>query len=208
MSGTVLGSLIALLYLAFTIVPRTGLYATFVITSQSMEPAIARGSVVIVTRTPPDQVRLGDVITFSSTLPPYPTLTHRVLSIDHGDDGLAFQTKGDANLLLDPWQVSYAGEAGVVRLAIPLIGYALVATSTAAGQLILGLFLAGVLAAYWFTRVWRRPRVERMVEHLAAAQSRANMPAKGPRSFIRLGIVAWLTLALVTGRAIVRLMRP
>jgi len=142
-------------FLALSILPRTGLYSTYSVMTGSMEPAIATGSVVVVLPEDPTQIRVGDVITVTSDQPPFPTVTHRVSRVVQTDSGQQFKTKGDANLLEDPWQFGYSGAAGRVRLAVPWLGYLMAFSATVGARLALagsvGLLLAGALLPL----IWR-----------------------------------------------------
>lgn len=100
-------------------VMRFGGFSTFIITGRSMEPAIPVGSVTIVQSVSPDAVQVGDVVTFSHG---GRVVTHRLVAME--TDG-TFRTKGDANEVADPDQLTFMGRAGLVRAHIPLVGYAL-----------------------------------------------------------------------------------
>jgi len=97
---------------------------TFVVTGGSMEPAIGKGSLVIVEPVSPSLIRRGDVITFDH----YGQMTtHRVIAIDSTNAaGPVFTTKGDANTVADPEPVHFPGQVGLFRSSIPLLGYAVV----------------------------------------------------------------------------------
>ncbi len=111
--------LFSIAFLAFRLMGHTML----VITGGSMEPAIHKGSVVLVRAAWPREVSIGDVITFVFY---GQTTTHRVIGIDPTAEGLAFTTKGDANVVPDPDAKVFPAQVGVVRASVPLLGYALV----------------------------------------------------------------------------------
>src|SRR5207245_2660615 len=126
--------------------------------SDSMQPAIPMGSVVIVRAVDPETLEVGDVISFTSSVEPYPTLTHRITAISRGQDGrLGFKTKGDFTPIEDSWELHYTAKAGLVTLSLPLVGYLMAAVSTTAGRAILGLAFAAVAGFAWLSLVWRRP---------------------------------------------------
>lgn len=95
--------------------------ATFVVTGGSMEPTIHKGSLVIDEPVTADKVRLGDIITFDHY---DQTTTHRVVGVEGSANGTMFSTKGDANQVTDPEPLSFPGRVGLVKLAIPGVGYA------------------------------------------------------------------------------------
>jgi len=95
--------------------------ATFVVTGGSMEPTIHKGSLVIDEPVTADKLRLGDVITFDHY---DQTTTHRIVGVEGSATGSMFSTKGDANEVTDPEPLSFPGRVGLVKLAVPGLGYA------------------------------------------------------------------------------------
>lgn len=74
-------------------------YSVVRIVTPSMDPKIPVGSFVLIKRISPEEVEVGDIITFY-TDDPDPlvagkTITHRVLSISENNGQYVFQTKGD-----------------------------------------------------------------------------------------------------------------
>ena len=103
--------------------PRFSLYT---IISPSMTPNIKVYDVVVdVKVNSPEDVNIGDVITFNSDRPELHggTITHRVISITKDNDGnYLYQTKGDANLMEDEGLVPYEKIVGKVSFKIPQLG--------------------------------------------------------------------------------------
>jgi signal peptidase len=95
--------------------------ATFVVTGESMEPTIHKGSLVIDEPVTADKLRLGDIITFDHY---DQTTTHRIVAVEGTANGGMFSTKGDANLVADPEPLTFPGRVGLVKVAIPGVGYA------------------------------------------------------------------------------------
>ena len=95
--------------------------ASFVVTGGSMEPTIHKGSLVIDEPVTADKLRLGDVITFDHY---DQTTTHRIVGVEGTANGTMFSTKGDANQVGDPEPLTFPGRVGLVKLAIPGLGYA------------------------------------------------------------------------------------
>jgi len=119
---------------------------SFVVLTPSMTPDIAPGDVVVVAERDPRTVAENDVITFvrgSSDVP----VTHRVIGVVSTADGVAFETKGDANEGPDPGLVPGANLVGVVVLTIPYIGYVIQFAGTRAGFVALVVFPFGLLVA-------------------------------------------------------------
>ncbi len=201
--SVLIGSLLALMFLALAILPRTGAYATYLVLSDSMQPAIPSGSVVIVRPADPETLKVGDVISYTSNIAPYPTLTHRIVSVTRGDDGkIAFKTKGDFNLVEDSWEVHYANQAGLVAFSVPMLGYVLATSSTTAARVLLGVLLAGLLALFWLKLVWAKPNrraaVMRAVPVLRQFEARRGPYADRAFSALRLAILGWLAIELLS----------
>ncbi|HEY8806974.1 MAG TPA: signal peptidase I [Candidatus Limnocylindria bacterium] len=95
--------------------------ATFVVTGGSMEPTIHKGSLVIDEPVSADKLHLGDIITFDHY---DQTTTHRIVGVEGSANGAMFSTKGDANTVTDPEPLSFPGRVGLVKLAVPGVGYA------------------------------------------------------------------------------------
>ena len=112
-------AVLSLLCLAFVAIRLSGL-GTFIVTGGSMEPSIQKGSLVLVQPMSPSEVTVGDVITFQQ----YDQMTtHRVTNVATTALGPVFTTRGDANVIADPEDKTFAGQVGVVRVALPLAGY-------------------------------------------------------------------------------------
>lgn len=116
----------------------------------SMEPVISAGDVVLVT--PDATVEIGDVIAFPDPVQPERDILHRVVDIHAG--GL-LATKGDANDLNDPWQVSPSEVIGIQSFSIPKIGLLVQTASTDLG-IFFFLFLPASFILVNESRVWYR----------------------------------------------------
>ncbi len=130
-------------------------YSTFIVTGGSMEPAIHKGALVLVEPVAPSTVNIGDVITFQQY---GQTTTHRVVAIAQSPAGPLFKTKGDANTVADPEDKTFAGQVGVVRVAVPLAGYAVFGVQAywrLALALIAAVLFFGCAAALVFDRKQR-----------------------------------------------------
>ena len=106
---------------AATVLDLSG-HRVFVVGGASMEPAIPRGSLVLVRGSSPYALAVGDVVTFEHQ---GQVVTHRLASVDDAAGTRVFTTKGDANAMVDPDQVAFYGEVGLVEAQVPLAGYAL-----------------------------------------------------------------------------------
>jgi len=105
-------------------------YQTLAVLSGSMEPAYQVGSIVFVKKVPPQDIKVGDPITFHLSGDSM-VATHRVVKIDN--DKKQFITKGDANNAEDgPTSFdSLVGRAS--NISVPWLGYISVNIKTAKG---------------------------------------------------------------------------
>jgi signal peptidase len=87
----------------------------------SMRPRIEPGDMAVIKSIPPEKINSGDIITFKTD--ESILVTHRVMDVIVGRDGLMFQTKGDANNVNDEKQVSEDKIIGVMVFSIPYGGY-------------------------------------------------------------------------------------
>ena len=94
------------------------------ITTNSMYPAIAPGSIII--SAPEESYAKGDIITYKeinrkTDLETGKAITHRIIS--ENKDEKIFVTKGDANEQPDPGNIKNEQILGKVYFTIPYIGY-------------------------------------------------------------------------------------
>lgn len=102
--------------------PPLGLYT---IISGSMVPEIDVYDVVVVMKKNPEDIQIGDIISYQSTnkarfdgIP----ITHRVVEKFNTNNGVSFRTKGDANAVVDNEIVMGSDVVGTVRFVIPQLG--------------------------------------------------------------------------------------
>ena len=90
------------------------------VTSGSMRPTISPGDVAVTQAVPVSSLKVGDVIVF---YPPGVTsepVMHRIVSIENG----VIKTRGDANNVDDPWQVTLTGTTAYRMVAVvPFLGW-------------------------------------------------------------------------------------
>lgn len=90
--------------------------------SGSMEPALPVGSALFLQPVEPEELAVGDIITYRNNEAPH-SITHRITEIIDQGDTLAFKTKGDANDIPDHRAVPAAAISGRVFISIPHLGY-------------------------------------------------------------------------------------
>lgn len=93
----------------------------YAVLSGSMEPTYQVGSIIYVSGVNPEDLKVGDPVTYkmqSGTI-----VTHRVENILNDGGELSFETKGDANEVSDG-VISASAVIGKPRFCIPFLGYA------------------------------------------------------------------------------------
>jgi signal peptidase len=100
-----------------------------IIASGSMRPALDVGDIAITVQTPPDKIRVGDIIQFWRRGEPAPII-HRVIQVDRAGGVTYIVTKGDANDAPDD-PITVTQTLGKVVLVIPKIGWISIALKTA-----------------------------------------------------------------------------
>ncbi len=108
-------------------------YKPFIVLSGSMEPVILPGDLIITKNTDPTDIKVGDIITFRQDKTT--AVSHRVTEV-LTDGGLAFHTKGDANVGADLSAVSAEALEGKYILRIGKIGNLALFLQTPIGLLI------------------------------------------------------------------------
>jgi signal peptidase I len=139
----------------------------FAVTSGSMEPAIATGSLLYVAAVPPDSLKQGDIITYSKGDPQSgksAVVTHRIHEIEkqtrdiptgEGDQAetktrvdYIITTKGDANTDPDNYTVLPTEIIGVYKWHIPQLGYVTAFSQTQQGFFLMVLLPAAILIVW------------------------------------------------------------
>ena len=114
-------AVVILLSVGVIMAPRFGWHLNIVY-GGSMEPAMDVGSLAVIPPVDPQDVEVGDIITFkwrgSSAL-----TTHRVVDVANSDGSLMFTTKGDANEDPDSYGVPPEDVVGRVWMSVPYAGY-------------------------------------------------------------------------------------
>jgi signal peptidase I len=125
-SGALLLAVLAVATLVVA-VPALTRSTPYTILTGSMDPTYPPGTLVIVKPVDPQQIRLGDVVTYQLESGEGAVVTHRVIEIQAPTAAtkgeLRFITKGDANDVQDQKAVRPVQIRGVVWYAVPYIGW-------------------------------------------------------------------------------------
>jgi signal peptidase I len=141
------------------VVPVTG-RQTIIVGGNSMEPAIALGSAIIVAPVPAADLRVGDVVSLRAG-DDRALFTHRVVEVIDAADGRYVRTQGDANERPDPTPIHESSIEGRVEVTIPLAGYLIALLSIPTGVLFLIGVAATLLAAVWLLESLELDQVDR-----------------------------------------------
>ena len=91
--------------------------------TQSMEPGLPPGTLVVIRPTPVDEIRVGDVVTYQIRSGESAVVSHRVTAKTYTDGELTFVTKGDNNDAVDPEPVREVQIRGTLWYSLPLLGW-------------------------------------------------------------------------------------
>ena len=94
-------------------------YKAYVINTNSMEPTIKVGDIVIIKKVKSENLNEGDVITFSNQ---GEVITHRITQIETIGADTRYITKGDNNNTEDTFKIRYNDIIGEEILTIPRLG--------------------------------------------------------------------------------------
>lgn len=112
-------------------------YEALIVYSGSMAPFLAIGDVAVIQPAKPQDLRVGDVVTYRSASNSRVLVTHRIIRIEAQEGILAFETKGDANPDVDYWSVAEDTVVGRVIYKVPYVGYIFDFAQTMSGRLLL-----------------------------------------------------------------------
>lgn len=94
-------------------------YRAYIITSNSMEPTIKKGDVLITKKISENNIKIDDIVTFKKN---EEIITHRIAEIEETSEGKIYKTKGDNNNIEDTEKISYNEIEGEYLVRIPKLG--------------------------------------------------------------------------------------
>ncbi len=118
-----------------------------VVSSQSIQPAINYGDLIVMKGEQARNIEVGDVIAFNVPSPydklaPSPTV-HRVVEKLTEDEKLYFRTKGDFNNEVDTWKVPAENVVGkYAEIKIPYTGFVIMFLKSPVGLISIALMVA------------------------------------------------------------------
>ena len=130
-------------------------YRAYVITSDSMEPAINNGDAIIVKNCEEEDLQTDDVITFEQN---QKIITHRIQKIeeDQTTKEKTYITKGDNNNIEDSENIKYSAIIGKCILTIPYLGNII---SVLENKLIILIIILIILILFFF-KIQKQEKLE------------------------------------------------
>lgn len=141
----------------------------YTIVSGSMEPNINIYDVVLSKKVKsPNDIKVGDVITFISTssISKGMTITHRVIEVTKNENGVAYRTKGDNNISPDTAPAEYNNVIGKVVLRVPQLGRVQSFLGTQGGWLIVIVIPALIIIISDILKIFQLAGVKNKIEKI------------------------------------------
>ena len=142
-------------------------FSLYTILTQSMQPNINPYDVIVdVAVKNPEDIQVGDIITFVSTssLTKGMTITHRVYDIKQENGEYVYYTKGDDNLSHDALPAPYSNVLGKVLFHIPQLGRIQSFLSTKGGWLIVVVVPAVIIIILDILKIFRLQTAKNQVD--------------------------------------------
>lgn len=113
-------------------------YKPMMVLTESMDPKIKSGDLIIIKEIDPTSLKEGDIITFFDPAGNgHSTVTHRIETrIEDPENGLCFETKGDNNNIADSKYVEAEAVVGIYLFRIPVVANIAMFMQTVPGLII------------------------------------------------------------------------
>lgn len=146
-------TLIAKSYINKDEVPHIGGYVPLIVLTDSMEPVIDGGDLIICRTTDPKEIKVKDIIAFIDPAGNGTSiLTHRVIEVVEQDGALFFRTQGDFNNTADKDLVPAEDLIGLYKSRIPDAGHVAMFMQSTPGLILCVVLPIVLLVAYDFIR--------------------------------------------------------
>ena len=146
---------LALVLMAALLVGIASGYRPLVDHSNSMEPAIRAGDLLITHDQPAGSVHRGEIVSLKDPALAGRLVTHRVVAVHSAGARLHFVTKGDANAAPESWSAARDGSIGVMTLRVPAIGRAIAWVADPLVRTAVLALAALLLSTALLRRIWR-----------------------------------------------------
>lgn len=145
-------------------------YKPFIVLSGSMEPEILPGDLILTKNVDPKEIKVGDIISFRTD--ETTVVSHRVTKV-LTEDGLAFHTKGDANIGEDAENVLPEDIEGAYLFRIGGLGSIALFLQTPVGLLVFVIIPFCLFILYDIVSRNRRNKKEKSREAVLEAELKA-----------------------------------
>ncbi|WP_203042831.1 signal peptidase I [Pimelobacter simplex] len=205
---------------AAVVVPRLAGATPYTVLTGSMRPAHPPGTLVVVRPVDPEDLAVGDIVTYQLESGEETVVTHRIVAIGNQLDGdLVITTRGDANEVVDKEPVKPVQVRGRLWYAVPYLGHVNNALTGRQRQLAVLVVSTGLVgyAAFMFVgavRDRRRARQAVAADDLDGAdltgiaeQHDTPAPAERPEPGRQRGLRVPLLTAILSLAALLLLLR-
>ncbi|MBX3193615.1 MAG: signal peptidase I [Microbacteriaceae bacterium] len=181
LSVTFLVALLALAAAVIVVPAATGSRPLTVLTS-SMEPTLPPGTLLVVSPVEPEDIRIGDVVTYQIRSGDPTVVTHRVIAVSKSAGGeYAFTFKGDNNAQPDPDQIREVQIEGRLWYSVPYIGWVNTWVNGEARSYVVPVLAGGLFAfALWMVVSGLRDNVRRRRRVAATGKASGRRRAGTP----------------------------
>lgn len=156
-SFVITGLLLIVILTPTILIAAAGLFGfkAYAVDSGSMEPSIQTGSLILVRKMPPENIRPDDIVTFDTKNKNDKSFTHRIVSIDNKNR--QFITRGDANNSNDTEPASFDNAVGRVEVNIPYLGYYSIIFKSTPGYIFCAIILL-IFASFELELIFKKER--------------------------------------------------
>ena len=140
-------------------------YKAYIVNTNSMEPTIEVGDIVIIKKVKAEKLNQGDVITFTQE---GEVITHRITKIETEEKSTQYVTKGDNNNTEDTLKIKYEDIIGKEILTIPQLGKAMQLLDSKIILLIIILIICA------FVKIQKKEKLENRREKKKIEESQKN----------------------------------
>ena len=142
-------------------------YKAYIVNTNSMEPTIEVGDIVIIKKVKAEKLNQGDVITFTRE---GEVITHRITKIETEEKSTQYVTKGDNNNTEDTLKIKYEDIIGKEILTIPQLGKAMQLLDS---KIIL-LIIILIILIWAFIRIQKKEKLENRREKKKIEENKKN----------------------------------
>ncbi len=142
-------------------------YKAYIVNTNSMEPTIKVGDIVIIKKVKAEKLNQGDVITFTQE---GEVITHRITKIETEEKSTQYVTKGDNNNTEDTLKIKYEDIIGKEILTIPQLGKAMQLLDS---KIILLIIILIILICA-FVKIQKKEKLENRREKKKIEESKKN----------------------------------